>query len=811
MGPVVGRVLVALFALAAAAWLPARAQSDAGVRLALVIGNGAYREAPLPTAANDAGLVAQTLAAAGFDVTGARDLGGDDLRAAFRDFLGKAGASGPDGIAVVYLAGRAVQVDGENYFVPVDAKIAHEADVPIETLRLADFNRALAALPIRAKVVLIDGAYADAAAPGPLAAGLALMEAEQGELLAFNAAPGTAAPIPSQSYGIYAQTLTQFMKQGGVPVEEIFDRVRMAVNEATRGAVVPWDSAKLTRSFLFFERSPDAPLVDSAQIPFAALRSRPLRTFPADQAYDVAIARDSLDGYQEFVATFPTDPQVRRVRVLLALRREAFFWRDAVRRGAPAAFWTYLTRYPRGPHAAEARRRLARAAAADAPPPNFAPLAFDVPPPPETEYVIFEQPILLEDPDVPPPPPPLFLLPPMERFVPPPPVAALAPMLLPIPMPLPIAHVRALAEPGQILPFRGASRGYLQPRPYTAGAGGNGLAVQAQPPQAPEPPPGPPPGGRPAGPVPPPGVVAFPTGNPPRPERNPPGLPAPVAVPIVPGPPGAAGLPVPPGKVVKPPAGVSLPPGIPPRPERNPIPLPAPVAAPIVPRSPGTPGIHVPPTKVVRPPVFVPSPGALPVGGSNQPGRAPPFGRPASRLPPPGDVPTKLRVPGSPPFPGRPSRSPVVPPRPPFTPSGPGSDTRFPVFRPPGRPPVGAPSRFDTPPRGPGGTSMQAQPFRPAAGGPSRFDAPPRGSGGPFMQGQPFRPAAGGPSRFDAPPRSPGMGFPVMHAQPGLPFRPADGPRPGGGRGPGPGRPPGPGFQQGGGRHGCENPGQPCR
>jgi uncharacterized caspase-like protein len=50
-----------------------------------VIGNAAYQAEALPTAANDAGLIAQTLQAAGFDVLGARDLDQDTLRQTFRD------------------------------------------------------------------------------------------------------------------------------------------------------------------------------------------------------------------------------------------------------------------------------------------------------------------------------------------------------------------------------------------------------------------------------------------------------------------------------------------------------------------------------------------------------------------------------------------------------------------------------------------------------------------------------------------------------------------------------------------------------
>ena len=124
-----------LFALAAEAQQPAP-----NPRIALVVGNATYRDAALATPANDAGLVAQTLQAAGFDVVGARDLDGQSLRTAFRDFLQKAAAAGPDMQAFVYLAGRAVQYNGDNYFVPVDAQINRDADVPIEAIRIADFS-----------------------------------------------------------------------------------------------------------------------------------------------------------------------------------------------------------------------------------------------------------------------------------------------------------------------------------------------------------------------------------------------------------------------------------------------------------------------------------------------------------------------------------------------------------------------------------------------------------------------------------------------------------------------------------------------
>src|SRR4029077_1631141 len=106
-----------------------------------VLGTAPSKAGHLAPPANDAGLIAQTLQAAGFDVAGARDLDGEALRGALRDFLDKAQTSGPDTVAFVYLSGYGVQLDGDNYFVPVDAKIAAAADAPVEALRVSDYTK----------------------------------------------------------------------------------------------------------------------------------------------------------------------------------------------------------------------------------------------------------------------------------------------------------------------------------------------------------------------------------------------------------------------------------------------------------------------------------------------------------------------------------------------------------------------------------------------------------------------------------------------------------------------------------------------
>src|ERR1700704_1962712 len=187
MGKVMLRkITAALFVLVPLVLAIAPSAARAEKRIALVVGNAGYQAGALNTPANDAGLIAQTLQAAGFDVVGARDLDQDSLRHAFRDFIEKATGSGPDTVAFVYVSGYGLQLEGEKYFVPLDAKNPRDSDVPSEALRLSDYTRPLAALQLKNRIVIVDAARAHpfAKSSAPLASGLALAEPEPGMLIA---------------------------------------------------------------------------------------------------------------------------------------------------------------------------------------------------------------------------------------------------------------------------------------------------------------------------------------------------------------------------------------------------------------------------------------------------------------------------------------------------------------------------------------------------------------------------------------------------------------------------------------------------
>jgi uncharacterized caspase-like protein len=650
--------------------IASRAQQGAEPRLALVIGNSQYRTSPLATAANDAGLIAQTLTTAGFDVTGAADLDQDSLRRAFRDFLTKVQAAGPNAVTFVYLAGYGLQYSGDNYFVPVDASLARDTDIPVEALRVSDFTSALAGLPLQARIFVLDAARANPfpSKGNPLAGGLALVDVEANSLDAFNAAPGTIAPAEKGPYGAYARALAEMLRYGGVPIDEAFARTRLRVNELTRGSFVPWDVSKLTHPLVLLAGNPEAPPPPAMQN-FAAMRSRPIRDFPtANEAYAAAVEIDTLSAYQEFLSAYGSDPLAGRVRALLAARREALTWNRTVIVNTPDAYWSYMRRYPRGPHYFDARRRLGPFSVSLEPPPRFNVYDFQgLPPPPDDEYVIVDRPALFFDgPDYAPapPPPPEFLPPPPAEFrrLPPPEQGAdgVLPALgvLALPFARPAQRPGSISQPNLVPASGGAppsgapggphpngGRPNAQPGQPTAPQGAPARAPLATPqvqpnqvqpnavaplPHAPAPagaspqavPAAPPGNGHPPHPKP-----ATPPGTPPAPPQAAPNVVAPQARPQTVAPPVAPPHAEPPHPTpqVAAPHPAAPPHAEPPRAPAPPPPPPTHVAPPAPPPpAPPPPAPHVEPPHPAPPPAAAPAapppPKASPKPGEPKPG-----------------------------------------------------------------------------------------------------------------------------------------------------------------------------------------------
>src|SRR5436189_2224397 len=183
------KLLTGFAALAALLFVliqPAAAQQ----RIALVIGNAAYPKGPIAHSLADGGLVAEALTSIEFEIVEGADVNSNDIRRLFGEFLQKVNAAGPGAIAFIYYNGYALQFEGDNYLIPVDAQLNRDSEIPIQGIRLFDLLRPLADTAAMTKIVVLD---ATRPLPfqiqgGQIAPGLGAIEAAPNLLVAFSSA-----------------------------------------------------------------------------------------------------------------------------------------------------------------------------------------------------------------------------------------------------------------------------------------------------------------------------------------------------------------------------------------------------------------------------------------------------------------------------------------------------------------------------------------------------------------------------------------------------------------------------------------------
>lgn len=321
-------------------------------RVALVIGNSNYQNAPqLANPDNDAQSMAQFLNSAGFEVISATDLGQNDMLRVVQDFSAKVSARGPNTVAMVYYAGHGVQLAGENYLVPVDAKVTSQSELVNDSVRLVDVMSTLETIPSRMRIVILDACrnnpFPDVNDAGR---GLAIVDAPNGSIVGYSTAPGAEALDGSNGHSPYTQAFLNVARQPNVPIEQLFKRVRLEVNQTTSGAQIPWESSSLTSDFTFFgdtavaaNRAPvNAPVVQMA----SNLPSRSTR-----QAYDYVLSEGRPEYYQEFIEMYPHDPLCDHIRWLLSNLLLTQAWHQAVLANSPIGYQAFYKKYGNSPYA----------------------------------------------------------------------------------------------------------------------------------------------------------------------------------------------------------------------------------------------------------------------------------------------------------------------------------------------------------------------------------------------------------------------------------------------------------------------------
>jgi len=220
-------------------------------RIALVVGNGEYANAPLKNPANDAKGMAETLKLLGFEVMEQQNATQKEMENAIRQFGKKLE---PGSVGLFYYAGHGMQVDGRNYLIPVDAVIESESDIRYEAVDAGRILGKMEDAGSQLNIVILD-----ACRNNPFVrrfrsanAGLARMETSAGSLVAYATAPGSvAADGDGGKNGIYTKYLMEHMKTPGLTIEQVFKKVRADVMQETDAQQVPWESSSLIGEFFF--------------------------------------------------------------------------------------------------------------------------------------------------------------------------------------------------------------------------------------------------------------------------------------------------------------------------------------------------------------------------------------------------------------------------------------------------------------------------------------------------------------------------------------------------------------------------------
>ncbi len=221
-------------------------------RVALVIGNNEYANAPLKNAVNDAKAMSAVLASCGFDVADYYNADRRETKAAIRAFQSRLRSAD---VALVYFSGHGIQVEGVNYLVPVGADVEIRAEIDDECVRMDTLMQVMAEAEDSINVLILD-----ACRNNPFRSffrstegGLSRMRAPKNSIVIYATAPDSVASDGDGANGLFTEALMRHIQESvqGEPVEVTLKKVRGTVAQRSGDRQIPWTSSSLTRDFSF--------------------------------------------------------------------------------------------------------------------------------------------------------------------------------------------------------------------------------------------------------------------------------------------------------------------------------------------------------------------------------------------------------------------------------------------------------------------------------------------------------------------------------------------------------------------------------
>lgn len=221
-----------------------------GKRVALVVGNNSYPKGSLKNAVNDARALGSALRDVGFRVEVVTDAGLREMEAAANRFVSNLAAGD---VALFYYAGHGVQIDGENYLIPVDYRGQDEADIKYGSRSASWLQDKMERTGAQLKILILDACRNNPFRVSRSAGGgLAQMQGGRGSFVAFATAAGKVAnDNPGSVNGLFTQHLLRALQRPGLSLDEVFNRVRVEVDRDSLGQQLPYVYSGVIGQFYF--------------------------------------------------------------------------------------------------------------------------------------------------------------------------------------------------------------------------------------------------------------------------------------------------------------------------------------------------------------------------------------------------------------------------------------------------------------------------------------------------------------------------------------------------------------------------------
>lgn len=372
------RLLKVMAALVTLCWA---GSALADPRIALVIGNSAYGSVTaLDNPANDSRLISTKLEKMGFEVRLLTDSTQVEMKRAIAQFGRDLRKGGDQSVGLFFYAGHGVQSFGSNYLLPVDVSLSDPADLDLMAVEARSVLHQMASARNKTNIVILDACrnnpFEDLADMDDN--GLAEMKAPTGTFLAYATDPGGVALDGDTGNSPFTLSLATHIEKPGMPIEQLFKKVRVDVLSQTRGLQTPWDTSSLTQEFSFSPQQTPVPSFETEDLAWGAIKDSEdpvqimlfLRAFPDSRHAKLARTRlqqvmansfsDTLtnpepepaqEAPQVAVAQDPATPEVDDT--------ERLMFDLAASDDTVNAYQTYLDSYPGGVFADQASERVA--------------------------------------------------------------------------------------------------------------------------------------------------------------------------------------------------------------------------------------------------------------------------------------------------------------------------------------------------------------------------------------------------------------------------------------------------------------------